>query len=71
MKRSIMARVYSFDIGVLMLRNISAPLLNALDVDPGSTLSDSCSVDCLPVTGETNSSSFYPGSLLGDKTAHS
>ena len=40
-KRSIMVRVYSFDSEVHMLRNISAPFLNALDVDPASTLSDS------------------------------
>ena len=29
-----MGRVYAFDNGVLMLRNISAPFLNALDVRP-------------------------------------
>ena len=32
LKRSKMARVYPFNNGVLMLRNISAPFLNALDV---------------------------------------
>ena len=29
-----MARVYPFNNGVLMLRNISAPLLNALEDNP-------------------------------------
>ena len=32
LKRSRMARVYPFNNGVLMLRDISAPFLNALDV---------------------------------------
>ena len=46
-----MARVYPFNNGVLMLRNISAPFLNALEDNPWWTLRGCCLENCLPFTG--------------------
>ena len=51
MKRSKMARVCPFNNGVLMLRNISAPFLNALEDNPWWTLRGCCPENCLPFTG--------------------
>ena len=49
-----MARVYPFNNGVLMLRNISAPFLNALEDNPRWTLRGCCPENCLPFTGGRN-----------------
>ena len=49
-----MARVYPFNNGVLMLRNISAPFLNALEDNPWWTLRGCCPENCWPFTGGKN-----------------
>ena len=71
LKRSRMARACPFNNGVLMLRNISAPFLNALEGNPWWTLRSCCPENCLPFTGGKKrflSFSFVPSAR---KNAHS
>ena len=71
LKRSKMARVYPFNNGVLMLRNISAPLLSALKGNPRWTLRGCGPHNWVAFTGGKCGFFIFVRYLFTKKTTHS